>query len=210
MNRVTEAYPLNWPLGWKRAAVSIDSRFGSYNKKPTIAAATNKLLEELRLFGCDNVIISSDLKLRLDGLPYSSQRTPEDSGVAVYFTYKKEQRVIACDTYSNIGCNIWGISKTIEALRGINRWGCSEILNKAFDGFKALPEHAGPSVGKRDWWVVMGYYKVDQVSSHGAFGIKNVYKMLVKELHPDNPHTGDRKKFDELQIAYKEGLEYLK
>ena len=94
--------------------------------------ATEKIIHEMKLFGGTDLIISSNLKLRLDGLPYSNQRSPEDKGIAVYFTFKGEQKVIACDTFDLIGCNLWAVAKTIEAMRGIDRWGCSQIIDKAF------------------------------------------------------------------------------
>lgn len=141
------ASPLTWPAGWPRAAERVESRFGTgYNKKPTIAAGTDLLLDQLRIMGVgrEGVIISTDLRLRLDGLPYSAQREPDDPGVAVYWHDRKgRDRVIALDQYERIGCNIWAIGKTLEALRSIERWGGGQILDRAFTGFTALPAPGG-------------------------------------------------------------------
>ena len=92
---ITEAYPLQWPLGWARTAHPATSHFGSAGSNPTIHRATQELLRQLRLLKGNNVVISSDLRLRKDGLPVSSQRPPDVSGVAVYFTMNDEQKVIA-------------------------------------------------------------------------------------------------------------------
>ena len=49
--------------------------------------AVRRVRDELRRLGAsdDDCVISSDLKLRLDGLPRSDQGQPRDPGVAVYW-----------------------------------------------------------------------------------------------------------------------------
>ncbi len=196
-----KASPLHWPVGWPRTKRPTRSRFGDYYKKPTIFNASNTILDEIRRLGGGTPIISTDLRLRQDGLPYSSQRQPEDQGAAVYFTYKGDQMVIACDNFDLIGCNLWAISKTIEAMRGIDRWGCSELLNRAFTGFKALPEQASPS-NIRDWWDIL------QVSPEAdPTIIKSAYRTLARVYHPDNQETGDTNKFKELKTAFDQASE---
>ncbi len=193
-----EAYPLSWPVGWPRTKYPERSRFGDWNSKPSVHKAATKLTEEIRMLGGADLIISTNLKLRLDGLPYSSQKQPDDRGVSIYFKWNKEAMVIACDSYDFIGCNLWAISKTIEAMRGIDRWGCSELLNRAFTGFKALPENGTADVA---WWDVLG------VDSHATFEeAKTAYREKAKELHPDNPDTGDDLKFRQLKGAYDQAL----
>lgn len=191
---ITEAYPLQYPVGWKRTQNPTHSRFGSWNDKPSIHHATQKIIDEMRLFGGSGLIISTDLKLRRDGLPYSSQRQPDDQGVAVYFTFQNEQKVIACDSFSKIGCNLWAIAKTIEAMRGIDRWGCSEIITKAFTGFTALPESTG-----REWWRVL---EIEPISTYDE--IKSAYRRLAKKYHPDI--AGDDTHFKKIKDAYEEAM----
>jgi len=58
-----EAYPLQWPVGWKRTIYykrqrsKFDTTFGK---------ARDNLLNEIRLLGGQNPIISSNIHLRLD------------------------------------------------------------------------------------------------------------------------------------------------
>ena len=60
--------------------------------------------------------------------------------------------VFACDKFRYTRDNIYAVAKTIEALRGIERWGASDMMERAFSGFKALPsETAGMS-----WWSIIG------------------------------------------------------
>lgn len=172
---ITEASPLQWPNGWSRTENPNRSRFDN----PSIAQASDKITNEMRLFGGSDLIISSDLRLKKDGMPYSNQRTPEDQGVAVYFIWDNVQKVIACDSFDKIGCNLWAIAKTIEAMRGIDRWGCSEIINKAFTGFTALPENASES-NYQSWWEILKFPKDANEKE-----IKAAYRILSKRFHPD-------------------------
>ena len=191
---MVEAYPLSWPAGWPRTQYPERSRFGSYYDKPSVDKATRKLQDEIRMLGGKDLIISTNLVLRNDGLPRSSQRSPDDRGAAVYFKWKDEPMVIACDSYDKIGCNLWAMAKTIEAMRGIDRWGCSELLNRAFTGFKALP-YEGTS--GQSWWDIL---EIDKEASDED--IKAAYRAKIKENHPDL--GGDQEKFERIQKAYQQ------
>jgi hypothetical protein len=189
---ITEASPLQWPSGWQRSPSPRHSSFGVGNSKPSIARATDKLMKEIRLMGGTHIVVSSNLRLKNDGTPYSSQREPDDQGVAVYFTYQGQQRVVACDSYARCGCNLFAIAKTIEAMRAIDRWGCSEILARAFTGFAALPppcEH---------WSTVLDV--IEELDNLDV--LKSAYRQKVKQHHPDN--GGDATRFQQVQQAYKE------
>lgn len=200
-----EKYPLHWPVGWPRAPKQRRSNFGGRGSRPSVGSATLLLMEEIqRLNGqsvrekhVDNFLLSTNIRLRQDGLPYSSQREPTDTGVAVYFKYKGKDTVIACDTFDNIGCNIYAIAKTIERIRDIERWGSSELMNRAFTGFLALPER-----GTQPTW----YSILDLAETANVFQIKEKYKELSKKFHPDNPLTGDSEKFIQVKLAYDEAM----
>jgi len=182
-------YPLCWPDGWPRtpqSKIKLSSFRVSQNR------AQGKLFNELKLLGARNVYLSTNIKLRLDGRPYASQRAPDDKGVAVYFTYKDRDMVFACDKYNQIGDNIHAIGKTIEALRGIERWGASDMLERAFTGFEALP---GPSAVGGDRWQdvlqVGNTYTIEECERN--------FKLLASEHHPDK--GGDVDEFRKLTAA---------
>jgi hypothetical protein len=178
------ASPLTWPDGWTRTKSPERSRFGKWQKPVSIAVATTFVLEELRRMGIGdwNVIISTDLRLRQDGLPYSNQREPDDKGASVWWKDGDEQRVIALDKYDRIADNIYAIGKTIEAMRGIERWGGGEILERTFTGFTALPNpDAQPS-----WRDVLDYYGDDIDDANTA------YKVARAVAHPDKGGDTDR------------------
>ena len=195
---ITEAYPLQWPLGWKRTSHPGPSSFGYAGNKPTIHRATQELLRQIQLLPGTNIVVSSELRVRKDGLPVSGQRQPTDPGIAVYFTLDNEQKVIACDTYDRCGCNIWAVAKTVDALRGIQRWGASELLTRAFSGFKALPQQASPSS-------VRAWYEILEVAPECTIQeLKVAYRQKVKRYHPDR--VGENEYFLSIQQAYQQGL----
>jgi len=167
-----EAHPLHWPRGKQR------SKHGQYARfKTSFAHSRDGIMRQISLLGGKLPIISTNIPLRRDGLPYASQKEPEDSGVAVYFTLKNTQMCFACDCWEKVADNMQAIHKTIEAIRGIERWGSKDMLEAAFTGFQALPS---PDA-KREWWVVLGVdSKCTMVDAEGA------YKKKAKQAHPDN------------------------
>src|SRR5690606_9584801 len=128
-----EAYPLQWPDGWPRTDRPARARFDT-----SFARARAELLNELRLLGATGVVISSNIELRRDGLPYANAKQPDDRGMAVYFTLRGEQQCIPCDVWDRTEDNLQAIRLTVAALRGLDRWGAKEMVNAAFRGFKAL------------------------------------------------------------------------
>jgi len=187
-----EAFPLAWPQGFKRSTKKKDSCF-----KCTLAQARDGVLNEIGRLKGTNAIISSNVPLKKDGNMYASLKTIDgDEGVAVYFTWKGDEYVLACDSYYTIRENLRAIEKSIEAIRGLDRWGVSDILSRAFTGFKALPA-ASPVNIERDWWEVLGCYP-----DSTQVMITACYNLLVKKYHPDIPVTGDNNKFLEIKTAY--------
>ncbi len=190
-----EAYPLQWPAGRPRT-----ERFRRESAKfdVSFSRARDGLVHEVQLL-CGgrwakdpHLVISTNIALRRDGLPLAGQRAPEDVGVAVYFTRKGKQMSFACDRWLKVEHNMRAIEKTIEALRGIERWGTGDMVEAAFTGFAALPAPGAARV----WWEVLGVPRNALPSE-----IRNAYRALRSSYHPDRPN-GDAAKFDEVQKAY--------
>jgi hypothetical protein len=97
---------------------------------------------------------------------------------------------LACDVYTTVEDNLWALCRTLDALRQIERDGSPALINRAFKGFKALPD---PNTKK--WWEVLN---VPQTA--GNEEIKRAYLQLAKQYHPD--HGGDPMMFDQVQKAY--------
>ncbi len=153
MNR--KPFPLAWPEGWARTSAAERSK----PKFSTgLAYARDSLLLEIRRLNGDNPVITSDLPVRIDGLPYADGRgRGSDPGVAVYWLQAVKgrfvERVMACDRWDSHGGNMRAIALSIEALRGLDRWGGSSIVERAFQSFAALPPaSAGMAAG--DWRII--------------------------------------------------------
>lgn len=191
---MTQAFPLHWPEGWPRTKTPGRSRFDV-----SFAAARDGLLEQIARMGGRYVVLSTNIELRRDGLPYANQRTPADTGVAVYFERKGKQMVFACDRWDLVKDNIRAIQKTIEAMRGIERWGASDMLERAFSAFVALP--APGSDAPRSWREVLGFPPAAQPDRDG---IEIAYRFKAKRAHPDAGGSVDA--FAELQRARDEAF----
>ncbi len=139
---------------------------------------TARLLNELELLRASRVVVSTNIELRRDGLPYSNQRTPEDRGAAVYFTFKGQPRVLACDRWNRVEDNLYAIAMDINAQRGRIRWGVGSV-EQAFAGYTALPAPGGS--GAATWYQVLG------VAHDAPFDVaKEAYLRESKLCHPDN------------------------
>lgn len=185
-----KAFPLSWPDGWKRTKARSDAAFGKTDtsnaprarlKRLTVSDSVQRLLGELRRMGVPdwNVIISTNVELRLDGMP-RSDREPSDPGVAVYWKQTPKSptmRCMAIDRYARVADNLAAVAATLDAMRAIERHGGAEILNRAFLGFAALPEKAS-----QPWREVLGIAP-EQLPTPEL--VQSRYRALVKLHHPD-------------------------
>lgn len=191
-----DRFPLAWPSGWPRTAATA-RRAAKFNKKVdngrwpetkqlSVADATDRLQRELDLLRARYVTLSTNIELRLDGLPRSGQRDPGDPGAAVYFQLKAKPIALACDRWDRVADNIGALAKHIEALRGIDRWGVG-TADQAFAGYQALP-------APDPWWTVLG---VDRAAPWPD--VERAYRLVAKHAHPDT--GGNRADWDRLQAA---------
>ena len=127
---MTAAYPLSWPDGWKRTAP--DLRKSSSPFSTTFDKARRELLDELRMLKAGGIVISSWLPLRTDGQPRAdvARYRIEDPGVAVYFTLRGHQMVMARDLYWSVHDNIRSIGLAVAHLRGLERHGGASMKER--------------------------------------------------------------------------------
>ena len=183
---MADAYPLCWPANWRRTAHPARSVF-----RVSLGATRDELVREVRRMGGTNIVISTNVEVKADGMPYANRRPPLDPGVAVYFIRDKQQQCFPCDKWDCVEDNIHAICKTINALRGIERWGSGKMMEAAFTGFKALPD---PDPGK-PWWEVL---KSGRDWSDGD--VESMYKQLAFQHHPDR--GGDVEEMTRINNAY--------
>lgn len=188
------AYPLSWPVAWKRtpAARRARARFASRGSQGmgnvTIAQATSRVMDALARMRVprSTVVISSNLQLRNDGLPRSGQPEPADPGVTVYWRDGTQDgwpaRCMASDRYDRVADNLAAIAATLEAMRAIERHGGAEVLNRAFEGFAALP---GPAAGQRmHWSEVLGCARDASMTE-----VREAFRRARSAAHPDKGGT---------------------
>jgi hypothetical protein len=187
-----QRFPLSWPSGWPRTPYGRrqHAKFygtkhvsypggGGYTQKTdlSVGEAVGRLAVELKRLGVrsEDWLISSNLQVRLDGLPYSNQSNAPDPGVAVYFRLKKSDRVLACDAWHRVADNIASIAAHIEALRAIDRYKVG-TLDQAFAGYTALPAKGST------WRTTLGFppdaaVTVDEVD--------RAFRERARTSHPD-------------------------
>lgn len=220
MNEKISRYPLQWPVGWERTMPENRTfgRFGvsrqgpgqSYRHKQdvTVYESVGRLLTELGRMGIglDDIVVSTNVPTRLDGMPRSDAKRPEDPGAAVYWVDKAgNRRCMAIDQYTKVEMNIAALAATLEAMRAIERHGGGEILDRAFTGFAALPAPAATG-GKRHWSEVLGVHR-DLGGMVGAAKVHEAYRKLVSQFH--EAKGGDPAKMVEINVARDEALKEI-
>ena len=188
---MTERYPLHWPQGWPRTP-DHERQWGAFKVTPD--KAQQELIFEIERLGGRYPLVSSDVAVRRDGMPYADQarRKIHDPGVAVYFEKDGKQHVFACDQYDAPWKNIRAIGKTIEAIRAIERYGASDMMERALSAFEALPAPDG-------WRTVLGFPNGPCPSLRE---VRARYRDLVKTHHPDQ--GGDPDQFRKINEAYEQ------
>lgn len=201
---MAEKFPLEWPVGQPRTS---EWRRTKSKYRITREKATRELLASVKLLGTlrGSVVLSSNVQYRRDGLPYANSPEPSDPGVALYWTDGDMQpRVIACDTHKKVHENVRAIGLAIDGLRMIKRSGATQIIERAFSGFAALP--ASTERKKRTWREVLGF---SLIADRGWLRaqLADRYRSLARGAHPDT--GGSHEAFVELNTAYEEAKKEL-
>jgi len=198
MSEPIQAYPLQWPPGWRRVPGYQRKRakFANYKRELSVMDGIERVLEELGRLGVkrDDLVISTNVPTRLDGLPRSDRGADGgDPGVAVYWRKGKDTRCMAVDRYDRVADNLAAIAATLDAMRAIERHGGAEILDRAFTGFVALP-------APEQWFTVLG------VSANATDEqVEEAYRRLAMQHHPDR--GGDSQEMARINAAREEGLQ---
>src|SRR4029079_10717132 len=176
------------------------SRFGV----KSFAYSRDRIVIELKMLlpysEFNSIILSTNIPLKSDGMPYATYKNPDDKGVAVYFKYRGEPVVLCCDAWDKIEHNLHSISETIRAIRAIERWGVSDFLKRSFTGFTALPP-------PKHWWEILGYKQEPGNAVWDWEGVVAQYKSLAKKYHPDA--GGSAMHVQELTSAYDQAKKHF-
>jgi len=159
------AYPLAWPDGFPRTPSGQRERWAS--RELSLPNALRDCQAELYRFGATRVVLSSDVTLGVD--------SPRDPGVVAYCTRNGLAIAIPCDRWNSVAGNLRAIAKSIEALRGLERWGAKQMLHRMFTGLVALPP---PEAWRAALGLPPGATLADAEEAH---------KRLARAAHPDKP-----------------------
>ena len=188
------SYPLEWPQGWPRAVSREHSRF-----KTTLPAALSMLKKELGLLGGKSLILSSNCTL--------GNEAPHDPGVVAYFELQGLKLAIPCDRWNAVRDNVKAIALTIEAMRGMERWGAKHMIMAMFSGFTALPQQT-----VRSCWEVLGMPAWDESKMPSLYEKESqiilAFRERAKLVHPDA--GGSAEEFAELSQAKETALQLVR
>ena len=187
------ASPLTWPTRQPRTKSYARKRNPLW-KGSTVSTASVQIDDVVRRLGGRDLILSTNLALRIDGFPRSGQPEPADPGVAVYFQRKGQQLVFACDRYSTVRENLRAVGMHLNAIRGQERWGVG-TLDQAFAGYAALPEHASGE----PWWQTLGLAAIPE----SLADLQSGYRAAAKRAHPDT--GGSAEEFQRVRSAFAQG-----
>lgn len=190
------SWPLFWPTGWARCRDPKHSAFAPSNPY----REHQRVLDELSRMNvlARDVVISTNIRTRPDGIPYSKQARVGDCGVAVWFSFKGEERVLACDRWKRVECNLHAVALHLAALRGQERWGVGSAA-QAFAGFVALPEQSGGT----PWWE---FFAIEPDATEAD--VNRAYRESAKVDHPDA--GGRREDWDRLEAMRRVALDAVR
>lgn len=197
------SWPLAWPARqkrtepWQRVRAPFHSGQGFEKKRLSLQDARVRLEREITLLGATLPVLSTNVELRLDGIPYSNRRAVEDHGAAVYFQLRGKPIVLACDRYDRVEDNIAALAAHIDAMRKIERHGVGTV-EQMFAGFTALP----PAMSLTDWRA-----ELDEPTTLEE--AEATYRAKAFGSHPDQP-TGSHAAMSRLNAAIDEARRALR
>lgn len=148
----------------------------------------------------NDIVISTNARLRLDGLPRSNDK-PNDLGAAVYWVDPRGNRqCLAIDQYHCLAQNIAALAATLEHMRGIERHGSAQILERAMSGLNALPAPGN----SQSWRDILGF---SASVSPSCAEVTHHYRRLASNAHPDK--GGSHEAMTNLNRAYDEATKEI-
>lgn len=161
MSDTPTRFPLAWPVGRPRTKVRTRGQFsekGANDKSRMVSLQTacDRVEDQVERLGGVNVLLSSNMELRMDGRPRADRAAPSDPGVCVYFQVKGVPYAMACDTYNDVAQNVAAIAAHIEASRRQARYGVATAA-ETLQAFQALPAPAHALPDRKPWRLVLEF-----------------------------------------------------
>ncbi|WP_439640585.1 J domain-containing protein [Nevskia sp.] len=191
-----QRYPLQWPASKPRtqeglrkngnfATRKLGDRQYPQTQPLSLTQAVDRLQAEMERFGVDNAVLSTNVPLRLDGMPRGGLAQPADPGACLYFVLRGKAHALPCDRFTKVEQNIAAIAAHIEATRAIERYGVADV-GELFQ-FAALP--APGQDAARGWRTVLGWTEGDRPT---MAQVDATYRQLAANAHPDRGGSAER------------------
>lgn len=179
MTATPQRYPLAWPAHRprRRPQDRVKGDFVASGRAITLAAAADKLEDQIERLGGKYPILSTNIELRMDGRPRADRSPPVDPGACVYFELKGRPMAMACDAYTTVQMNVAAIANHIDAVRRQARYGVASA-EESLQAFAALPSPSTIALSGRYAWDILG---LAQGSSEQA--VRAAYRALAKLNH---------------------------
>ncbi len=194
--------PVRWPSDRVKTPPGEreKSRFAT-----SLRVATNNVLREVRLLGGYYPQITSSVAGRVTSsgtaVLLRGNGKSLNPAVAVYFMDGTRKCVFTCDKWTDLAANMQSIAKSIEAIRGLDRWGAN-MRERAMQGFLALPDPAD-----RGWRTVLGFDEDAEAITMAK--VQANYRARAREAHPDL-RGGNEQWMRELNLAVEAAKKELK
>jgi hypothetical protein len=72
-------------------------------------------MDELRLLGATDIVVSTNVPVKADGLLYANNRRLDDPGIAVFFKRKAKSLVMARDGFVSVAGNLRSLGLRLRA-----------------------------------------------------------------------------------------------
>jgi hypothetical protein len=162
------------------------SRFDSTYKQTLV------LLErELRHLNAKQIVIQTyhlSTDIRLDGLPKSSARMPQNPGVILSFNSKHGALSYPCDTFTRWEDNLRAIALALEALRTVDRYGVTKT-GEQYKGWTALPPapttNGNLTESDAGQWIAQHAGATLDYVLANKDNLESAYYLAARKLHPD-------------------------
>lgn len=199
---------LEWPLGYQRTPYGQRAfgRFKTSRRDVTLVESCARVLTEIGMltpyrqpWRTSRVFFTANIPIAEGGARfYSSPPRPGDPGVSVLFDLDNEDRVFACDRYTEVAQNFAALAAFLEALRAMQRYGVAES-DRIFTGFAALPapgQSLAIPLGGSSWWEILGV----SAEIESLEELDSAYKAKVQKCHPA-VNGGSETALQELNVA---------
>jgi hypothetical protein len=182
----------SWPAG-----VTVARRNSPF--KASYGVSEDLLMRELWHLGARDVVLEIDIQasdLRLDGTLRANAR-PQGPRVILYAATKHGPLMMPCATFAHWQDNIRAIALSLEALRKVDRYGCSQ-RGEQYRGWTAIPASTGVTTRVHAAWDILAREAAGEPGSaikpehRSRETLDRYFREAAMMAHPDAGGTDER------------------